>query len=65
VAHASKVREVIEEKVWDGDWYRRANFDDGSWLGSKDNKCRIDSIVQYWAVLSEAGEPERATKAMV
>nr|WP_241557065.1 hypothetical protein [Marinomonas hwangdonensis] len=65
VTHASKVREAIEEKAWDGEWYRRANFDDGSWLGSKDNdECRIDSIVQSWAVLSEAGEPERAAKAM-
>ncbi|WP_417560067.1 GH36-type glycosyl hydrolase domain-containing protein [Marinomonas sp.] len=65
VTHASKVREAIEEKAWDGDWYRRANFDDGSWLGSKDNdECQIDSIVQSWAVLSEAGEPERAAKAM-
>lgn len=65
VTHASNVREAIEEKAWDGEWYRRASFDDGSWLGSKDNdECRIDSIVQSWAVLSEAGEPERAAKAM-
>jgi cyclic beta-1,2-glucan synthetase len=65
VAHASNVRETIEEKAWDGEWYRRASFDDGSWLGSKDSdECQIDSIVQSWAVLSEAGEPERAAKAM-
>ncbi len=65
VAHASKARKAIEEKAWDGEWYRRASFDDGTWLGSKDNdECRIDSIVQSWAVLSEAGDPERAAKAM-
>ncbi|WP_417532447.1 GH36-type glycosyl hydrolase domain-containing protein, partial [Marinobacter lipolyticus] len=65
VAHASKAREAIEEKAWDGEWYRRASFDDGTWLGSQDNdECRIDSIVQSWAVLSEAGDPERAAKAM-
>ena len=44
-AHANAVREAIEREAWDGDWYRRATFDDGTWLGSKDSEeCRIDSI---------------------
>ncbi|MFM2485725.1 GH36-type glycosyl hydrolase domain-containing protein [Celerinatantimonas yamalensis] len=65
VAHASKIRQAIEEKAWDGQWYRRASFDDGSWLGSKENdECQIDSIAQSWAVLSQAANPERAAQAM-
>ncbi len=56
---------ALEKEAWDGDWYRRATFDDGTWLGSKTNlECRIDSIVQSWAVLSGAGDPDRAAKAM-
>ena len=50
---------------WDGDWYRRAYFDDGTPLGSVSNsECRIDSIAQSWAVISRAGEPARAARAM-
>ena len=64
-AHAASVREAIERDAWDGAWYRRATFDDGTWLGSKDSdECRIDSIAQSWAVLSRAGDPERAKTAM-
>ncbi len=48
----------IEENAWDGDWYRRAYFDDGTPLGSKTNtECQIDSISQSWSVLSGAGDP--------
>jgi len=55
----------IEENAWDGNWYRRAYFDDGSALGSAENhECRIDSIAQTWAVLSGGGDPERAKTAM-
>ena len=51
--------------AWDGDWYRRAYFDDGTPLGSKENaECRIDAIAQSWAVISGAGDPERARQAM-
>ncbi|WP_459708482.1 GH36-type glycosyl hydrolase domain-containing protein, partial [Paraburkholderia sp. 2C] len=58
-------REALERDAWDGEWYRRATFDDGSWLGSHSNdECRIDSIVQSWAVLSGAAPPERAQLAM-
>src|SRR3546814_160057 len=64
-AHAARVREALEREAWDGEWYRRATFDDGTWLGSKDGEdCRIDSIAQSWAVLSGAAEPARAAAAM-
>ena len=53
------------ELAWDGDWYRRAYFDDGTPLGSAQNEeCRIDSVSQSWAVLSRAGEPRRVQRAM-
>lgn len=64
-AHAESVREALESEAWDGEWYRRATFDDGSWLGSAQNEeCRIDSIAQSWAVLSGAGDKVRAATAM-
>jgi cyclic beta-1,2-glucan synthetase len=60
-----RLRENIEQHGWDGTWYRRAYFDDGTPLGSKDNsECQIDSISQSWSVLSGAGDPERARMAM-
>ncbi len=59
------LKESLEQHAWDGDWYRRAYFDDGTPLGSATNaECRIDSIAQSWAVLSGAGEPGRAARAM-
>jgi cyclic beta-1,2-glucan synthetase len=65
LARAAVLREALEREAWDGEWYRRATFDDGTWLGSKQNEeCRIDSIAQSWAVLSEAAEPDRAATAM-
>ncbi|MCR4266445.1 GH36-type glycosyl hydrolase domain-containing protein [Nitratireductor sp. ZSWI3] len=64
-AHAASVRKALEKHAWDGEWYRRATFDDGTWLGSKDSEeCRIDSIAQSWAVLSGAADPTRAATAM-
>jgi cyclic beta-1,2-glucan synthetase len=63
--HASALRQAIERVAWDGDWYRRATFDDGTWLGSKESReCSIDSIAQSWSVLSGAADQERATAAM-
>ncbi len=51
----------LEQHGWDGEWYRRAYFDDGTPLGSASNaECQIDSIAQSWSVLSGAGDPERA-----
>ena len=64
-AHALSLREALEREAWDGQWYRRATYDDGTWLGSKDSgECAIDSIAQSWAVLSGAADPERAAAAM-
>ena len=54
---AAGLRGSIEQHGWDGEWYRRAYFDDGSPLGSAGNaECRIDSIAQSWSVLSGAGD---------
>lgn len=62
---ASKLRLNIEKHGWDGSWYRRAYFDDGSPLGSVQNpECQIDSIVQSWSVLSGAGTADRQRSAM-
>ena len=56
---------TILEQAWDGDWYRRAYFDDGTPLGSAQNEeCRIDSISQSWAVLSGTAPLTRAERAM-
>jgi len=60
-----RLRECIEQHGWDGQWYRRAYFDDGTPLGSATNpECRIDSIAQSWSVLSGAGDRERSRQAM-
>jgi len=62
---AATLRSQIDLHGWDGDWYRRAYFDDGTPLGSAANpECRIDSIAQSWSVLSGAGDPARARRAM-
>lgn len=64
-AHAASVCRALEHQAWDGEWYRRATFDDGTWLGSKNSdECRIDSIAQSWAVLSGVADPVRAETAM-
>jgi len=62
---AALVRENLEQNGWDGEWYRRAYFDDGSPLGSATNpECQIDSVAQSWSVLSGAGDAARARRAM-
>ncbi len=62
---AAQLRQNIERHGWDGEWYRRAYFDDGTPLGSAANaECQIDSIAQSWAVLSGAGDPGRSQAAM-
>jgi cyclic beta-1,2-glucan synthetase len=64
-AHVEALRSALEREAWDGDWYRRAFFDDGTALGSAtDAECRIDSIAQSWAVLAGIAEPSRAVRAM-
>ncbi len=63
--HLENLKKALAEKGWDGDWYRRAYFDDGTPLGSVQNdECRIDSIVQSWSVISGAAESYRAQRAM-
>jgi len=62
---AERLRLSLEQHGWDGDWYRRAYFDDGTPLGSATSpECRIDSIAQSWSVLSGAADPARARQAM-
>jgi cyclic beta-1,2-glucan synthetase len=62
---AAQLQQNIEMHGWDGDWYRRAYFDDGTPLGSATNEdCQIDSIAQSWAVISGAAKPARARRAM-
>ena len=63
--HAAALKVSLEAEAWDGDWYRRAYFDDGTPLGSAaSEECRIDSIAQAWAVISGAADGERAARAM-
>jgi len=60
-----RLRRNIELHGWDGEWYRRAYFDDGTPLGSAGNEeCRIDSISQSWAAISGAGDAKRTLMAM-
>ncbi|HLA07388.1 MAG TPA: protein ndvB, partial [Anaerolineales bacterium] len=64
-SQADTILKALEATGWDGEWYRRAYYDDGSTLGSaEDNECRIDSIAQSWAVISGDAENERASRAM-
>jgi cellobiose phosphorylase len=59
------VAEAIEKNAWDGNWYKRAFFDNGAPLGSVNNKeCKIDSLAQSWAVISGKGDPARVKKAL-
>lgn len=60
-----QLHQNLERHGWDGAWYRRAYFDDGTPLGSSSNpECQIDSIAQSWSVLSGVGSPERTAQAM-
>jgi len=63
--HAARLVAAAEEAGWDGGWYRRAYFDDGTPLGTRDaEECRIDAIAQAWAVISGQGDPVRAARAL-
>jgi cyclic beta-1,2-glucan synthetase len=65
LAHAAALRGALDGQAWDGAWYRRGYFDDGTPLGSAaSDECRIDSIAQSWSVMSGAARPERAARAM-
>jgi cyclic beta-1,2-glucan synthetase len=64
-AHARRVVEAAEQNGWDGDWYRRAFFDDGTVVGAAGaSECAIDSIVQAWAVLAKTADHARAARAV-
>ena len=64
-AEAEKLQQSVEANAWDGNWYRRAYFDDGTPLGSAANaECQIDSLSQSWSILSGAGRPERSAQGM-
>jgi cyclic beta-1,2-glucan synthetase len=63
--HMVALKESLERHGWDGHWYRRAYYDDGTPLGSaSNNECRIDSIAQSWGVISAGADPARAATAM-
>jgi cellobiose phosphorylase len=65
LGEAARLHQNIDDKGWDGAWYRRAYFDDGTLLGSRSSpECRIDSISQSWAVLSGVANPSRGQMAM-
>jgi cellobiose phosphorylase len=62
---SAKLKLNLNLHGWDGEWFRRAYFDDGTPLGSSENsECRIDSIAQSWSVLSGAGEAQKSLQAM-
>ncbi len=64
-AHVKKLEVALETQAWDGDWYKRGFFDDGTPLGSAQNdECKIDAIAQSWAVISGAAPAARARHAM-
>lgn len=64
LAQAAALRQSVEDQAWDGEWYRRAYFDDGTPLGSAANdECQIDSLSQSWAVIAGA-DPQRARQAL-
>ncbi len=65
LSEAANLQKNIEQNAWDGQWYRRAYFDDGTPLGSSENEeCQIDSIAQSWSVLSGAAPSDRKKTAM-
>ncbi len=64
-AQAKAIAAATEANAWDGEWYLRAYFDDGSPLGSHaSDEAQIDSLPQSWAVISGAARPERAKSGM-
>jgi cellobiose phosphorylase len=65
LAQARQLQQNIGQHAWDGQWYRRAYFDNGEPLGSETNpECKIDSLPQCWSVISGAGDPQRSSQAM-
>lgn len=65
LAQAAQVTRAIEAHGWDGAWYRRAYFDDGTPIGTRSAaECRIDAIAQSWATIAGGGDPARAARAL-
>jgi cyclic beta-1,2-glucan glucanotransferase len=63
--HVIELKAALERNGWDGEWYRRAYYDDGTPLGSaSDSECKIDSIAQSWGVITAGAEPARGHRAM-
>ena len=64
-ARAAQLAKTVDAEAWDGAWYRRAYFDDGTPLGSKVNtEARIDSLPQTWAAIAAAGDSDRLEVAL-
>jgi cyclic beta-1,2-glucan synthetase len=64
-AYREALLAAINDAGWDGEWYRRAYYDDGTPLGTHtDDECRIDALAQAWAVISKAAPPERVEKSL-
>ncbi|MGE4282671.1 MAG: glucoamylase family protein [Clostridia bacterium] len=62
---SQEIADSMEKNAWDGSWYRRAYFDDGTPMGSVQNtECKIDSLAQSWSIISGAGRPKRSKGAM-
>lgn len=65
LSQAEDILHALEARGWDGRWYRRAYFDDGTPLGSAENsECSIDSIAQSWAVIAGNARGDRMEEAM-
>ena len=65
MTHRADLARALDDAGWDGAWYRRGYYDDGTPLGSAESsECRIDSIAQSWALISRAGRPDRAARAV-
>jgi cellobiose phosphorylase len=65
-AYKKELKRHLNEEGWDGQWYRRAYYDDGTPLGSsQSDECRIDAIAQAWSVISGAGTPSKTEKALL
>ena len=63
--HAKMLKKALEAAGWDGEWYKRGSYDDGTPLGSRQSdECQIDTIAQSWSVLSGQGGPDRSVTAM-
>ncbi len=63
--HAATLVRAAEEHAWDGEWYRRAFYDDGTPVGSaQSDECKIDSLCQSWAIISDVADKDRSARAM-